>query len=198
MTAPECGNSSPETLPPHILSFPGESAVLPALRVCKSKGMFKAQVEDNALLSSTWTDSDRKSQPWDDLQTTAQIVRPAHAGAYVQVLGPLCLPRSNHLFARGPEGFDQKIHARSRQPHHGLTKIHADDVGAVTALVKRTRNPSRANIPVGDEMIRMLDADGQVCLPSETTCSSPEFVIASGSIRLLGATASRVSPLPTS
>ena len=131
--------------------------------------MLEAQVEEDPLLSRTRTDPDWHRDSRYDLQSSIQVVSPAHSRTYQQALRPLSLLRTYHLVAAGPQRLQQKVQPRFRQPDDGLAEIHTQGFSRIVIFIERAGNPGGADVPMRHPVRRVLDADRQVSLK---TCSA--------------------------
>src|SRR5262249_53074301 len=74
--------------------------------------------------------------------------------------------------------FQQKIDPRRGQPDDRLPEVRGESGRTIARLVARRGDPARARVPVRDQTLGMLNAEGEVGLQPESSDSAAQGVIA--------------------
>jgi hypothetical protein len=114
-----------------------------------TEGMLKAQVSEDAFFSGGRTYADRHRQAGNDLQAVLEVIRPASAGADIELGRPFRSVWLNYRLKLAVGGLNNEINSRVRNEDHTLTEVVAKAGGA--AVVGNPGLPARTYLRHSNE-----------------------------------------------
>ena len=108
--------------------------------------MFDTEVDQNGVFALAGPRADGDSNSGNNLQASAEIVRPSNCWAYEQAMRKERFVRSGHTAMASPKSLQQNVELWMGQPDEALAEVESGDGGLLSRRVSRRRSDGSARI----------------------------------------------------
>src|SRR5689334_6232387 len=131
--------------------------------------MFKAEIEEDALLAAAGADADRHGNSRNNLQSAGKVVCPPNARVQEELVAPLVAAGTENVLGANKDRFQERIEARAYRPYQAVVGVVGVCCRLITIGILAVRHYRRAKVPMRGQLLVHDHAHGPVGLETHAT-----------------------------